>query len=113
VTLPTQAQTVRTGTPTKKPFAWSYSKLKNFEACAKRHWHVDLAKDWKEPYSEELKHGDIVHKILEQRVRDGTQLPPVHEASLEPWAKKLLAWPGARFVEQQLAINETHRVVLA
>lgn len=106
--LPVQSQTMRRSGFTKKPFAWSYSKLKNFEACPKRHWHVDLAKDWKEPYSEELKHGDTIHKLLEQRVGYGTALPPLH-SELEQWAKRVLDAPGTVLVEQQLAITSDFR----
>jgi spore coat polysaccharide biosynthesis protein SpsF (cytidylyltransferase family) len=48
-----------------KPFAWSYSKLKNYEVCPKRHWHVDVKKDFKEAESEALKQGNLVHKLFE------------------------------------------------
>ena len=28
-----------------KPFSWSYSRLKNYEACPKKHYHLDIKKD--------------------------------------------------------------------
>ena len=28
----------------KKRFSWSWSKLKNFRSCPKRHWHVDIVR---------------------------------------------------------------------
>ena len=42
-----------------KPFAWSYSRLKNFEVCPKRHFHVDIAKDFREEEGESLVWGNI------------------------------------------------------
>ena len=88
-----------------KPFSWSYTKLKNFETCPKRHYHYDVARDVVEPESDALRWGNIVHKILEQRIRDGTELPPVH-APLEKWAKFVLTGPGTVYVEQKWAITQ-------
>lgn len=98
-----QVQTIRNK---PKPFAWSYSKLKNFETCPKRHWHVDIKREFSDD-SENLSYGNTVHKILEQRVRSGTELPPVHKPTLEPWAQKITKpeWDELH-VEQQLAIRE-------
>ena len=58
-----------------KPFSWSYSRLKNFETCPKRHWHVDINKDAKEEDSEQLQWGNAVHKALADRIAKGTSLP--------------------------------------
>lgn len=92
----------------KKHFAWSYSKLKNFEVCPKRHFHYDVAKDIKEPESDELKDGNFVHKVLADRIAKGTPLPE-QVKGLEPWALKILSDPpGVQsqiLVEQQLAIQ--------
>ena len=52
-----------------KPFAWSYSRLKNFESCPKRHWHLDIQKDIKEEEGEALLWGNVVHKALADRVQ--------------------------------------------
>jgi hypothetical protein len=97
-----------------KPFAWSYSKLKNFEACPKRHYHVDIAKDFREEESEQLKHGNQIHTMLDQYVRHGTPLPPVHEPHLKPWVDRVFTFKGKDVrnygavvnAEQQLAINK-------
>jgi hypothetical protein len=90
-----------------KPFSWSYSKLKNFRACPKKHYHVDVLKDFQEPESDELRWGNTVHKVLAQRVGQGTVLPPVHEPMLEPWAQRIMSreWDDL-MVENQLAIRE-------
>ena len=54
--------------PAKKAFAFSYSRIKNFEACPKRHLEVDLKKTFKEADSDQLTWGNAVHKALELRV---------------------------------------------
>lgn len=88
-----------------KPFAWSYSKLKNFESCPKRHWHIDLAKDIREEESDDLKWGNLVHKSAAKRLSVGTPLP-VGMETLEKWCQRILAGEGRILVEQQLAITK-------
>jgi hypothetical protein len=66
---------------------------------------VDIKKDFKEAESEQLKYGNIVHKIMEQRLAHGTVLPPVHQPKLEPWVQWFLAGAGNYIIEQQLAID--------
>ena len=50
-----------------KAFAWSYSRLKNFESCPKRHYHVDVVKDVREEESEQLKWGNALHDAFAKR----------------------------------------------
>lgn len=89
----------------EKPFSWSYSKLKNFETCPKRHWHVDVARDVKEPEGEALMWGNVVHKALADRVEHGTPLPKTM-SEYESWASRILTGQGKILVEQKLAINK-------
>lgn len=104
-----------------KPFNWSYSKLKNFETCPKRHYEVDIAKRYHEEESEQLHEGNRVHKLFEDRLAKGTPFPDAYAPSLEPWIKRVFdvkdqrtgAYRGVDvrdhgakvFVEQKLAIN--------
>jgi hypothetical protein len=91
-----------------KPFAWSYSKLKNYETCPKRYHAIDVAKLYKEDEeNEHLAYGKLVHEGLANRINlEHTPLPePIKH--LEKWAQKVLAVPGDLIlVEQQLAITE-------
>lgn len=91
-----------------KPFAWSYSRLKNFETCPKRHWHVDINKDVKEEEGEALLWGNEVHKALANRIAKNIALPAGMD-KYERWIQKVVTGqgnPGVQvFVEQQLAIN--------
>jgi len=93
---------------TKKPFTWSYSKLKNFETCAKKHWHVDLTKDVKEEENENLLWGNEVHKYAALRLSKKQPLPPAMANSLEEWCKKIEEAPAKLFVEQKLAITRDY-----
>ena len=47
--------------PFSRPFAWSFSQLKNFEVCPKRHYHVDKMRDVKEEESQALQWGNYLH----------------------------------------------------
>lgn len=104
--------------PKAKPFAWSYSRLKNFEACPKKHYHIDIAKDIQEPESEQLKHGDIVHKVMAQYIEHGTVMPPVLEPQLKPWADHVFKFKGVDVrtkgavveVEQKYALTKDFEI---
>lgn len=94
------------GTVVQKPFAWSYSRLKNWRTCPKRHYHIDVARDVKEDESEELKFGKAIHTAAAHWIAKGTEPPPVHKPYLEPWVERFRRMPGEKLTEQQLAIDE-------
>jgi hypothetical protein len=100
--------TVTTRGNKPKPFAWSYSKLKNFETCPKRYYAIDVAKDYKEDDdNESLKYGGMVHEALANRINTTHTPLPDTLKHLEPWAAKVLKVPGDKIlVEQQMAIRE-------
>jgi hypothetical protein len=87
-----------------KSFAWSYSKLKNFETCPKRYFHVDVERSIKEEEGESLLWGNAVHKALAERVEKNTPLPKGMEP-YEKWAERMQTGGGKILVEQKLAIN--------
>jgi hypothetical protein len=96
------AVTTRNG---QKPFAWSYSKIKNFESCARRYFQVDVAKTYKEEDSEQLKWGNAVHKALAERIEKNVPLPKGME-EFEKYAIKVTSGGNAQIlVEQKLAIT--------
>jgi hypothetical protein len=90
-----------------KAFTWSYSRLKNFETCPKRHWHLDIARDVKEEESEQLTWGNYVHKALADRISKGTPLPRGCEV-YDEWCSKILkgSEEAQILVEQKLAITK-------
>lgn len=90
---------------TGKPFAWSYSKLKNFEVCPKRHWHIDIQKDVKEEDSDNLTWGNAVHKALANRVSKGTPLPDGMKG-YEHWCERITSGGNSTIlVERKYAIT--------
>lgn len=89
-----------------KPFAWSWSKLKNFRACPKRNYHVDIARDTKEPESEQLLWGNKVHDGLAVRIGKGKPLP-VELDQYEHYAASIDKYRGTYDIktEQDLAVD--------
>jgi hypothetical protein len=99
------AVTTRHGGSQPKPFTWSYSRLKNFESCAKRHWEIDIAKTVKEEDSTALKWGNSCHDHAAKRC--GPQripLPPGFE-TLEPWCARVVTGEGNILVENKMALT--------
>ena len=73
-----------------KSFAWSFSKLKNYETCPRRYQAVDLEKSHGQegPPSVELQRGDELHTAMKNRVQGSSPLP-AQFIYMEPWANKL------------------------
>lgn len=88
-----------------KQWAWSYSKLKNFETCPKRHYEVDIAKSVKEAEGEALVWGNRVHAELAKACSLGGTLP-AEMAEYMPWVEKVRAGAGELMVEQKYAITK-------
>lgn len=88
-----------------KPFAWSYSKLKNFETCPKRYYNIDVAKAVKEEESEQLLYGNMLHKALAEAISGKNPLPEPFKVH-QPWVDKVTRTEGVILVEQQLAITQ-------
>ena len=100
-----------------KPFAWSYSKIKNFETCPKRHFHVDLVGDWREKESEQLRAGNELHDAMARAIgniggkqpdgRDAQPLPE-HLSAYQPLVdghRKSRETGAVVATEMKLAIN--------
>jgi hypothetical protein len=89
-----------------KSFAWSYSKLKNYETCPKRHFHVDIQKDAKEEESENLQYGNMLHDALGKRLGEKRTPLPKSFAHMEEWCTRLDDGRGELHSEQKLAITK-------
>jgi hypothetical protein len=89
----------------KKPFTFSYSRLKNYEVCPKRHYEIDIAKNFKEDESEVLMWGEQVHKAAELYLTKGTPLP-IGMPALQDWLDRIKLVPYDKLLaEQKLAIT--------
>lgn len=97
--------TVVTTRSKPKAFAWSYSKLKNFETCPKRYYNVDVAKIVKEEESEQLQYGNALHKALADAISGKADLPKPF-SGFQSWVDKVTRTSGQILVEQQLAIRQ-------
>src|SRR5450631_3012648 len=100
--------TMRTGGPRIKPFAWSFSRMKNFEVCPKRHYEVDLAKSVKEPEGEQLAWGNLVHDGMARRCGLLRVPLPPELVQYEVWAQRALSGVTDStivLVEESLAIG--------
>lgn len=94
-----------------KAFAWSYSRLKNYETCPKRHYNIDIAKKFREEESDELAYGNLLHKVLADAISGKAPLPEAHK-KMQRWVD-MITQPGKPqpagaqiLVEQQLAITQ-------
>lgn len=58
-----------------KPFTWSWSKLKNYRTCPKRHYELDIAKTTKEEPTEMLLWGNQFHDAMAKYIGKGEPLP--------------------------------------
>lgn len=88
-----------------KSFAWSYSKLKNFETCPFRYNAIDVTKSVKEEEGEALQWGNAVHNALAKRIGENEPLPKSMQ-DYEKWAESVQAVAGKTLVEQKYAINK-------
>lgn len=105
-----------------KVWNWSYSKLKNYETCPRRHYEIDVAKNYAEKKvpGGPLDWGDKVHTAMADALTDAApkapdgsgivvglpgQLPP-EMSSYQHWIEKVKQGPGRLLTEQKYAITE-------
>ena len=55
--------------------AWSYSRIKSFEQCPKKFYHLKVAKDYEEPETSAMGYGTAFHLAAEEFIRDGKPVP--------------------------------------
>lgn len=87
-----------------KSFAWSFSRLKNYETCPLKYHEVDVLKNFREDESEQLKWGNHVHKTL-AAVLLGQQTLPKEMEAYQKWIDRVNKLPGELHVEQKYAID--------
>jgi hypothetical protein len=93
--------------PKGKRWAWSYSKLKNYETCPKRHYEVDLAKNYIEKVDPDgpLAWGNRVHDALAAVLKGVAPLPEEMEI-YQDWVRRVQAGTGKLMIEQKFAITD-------
>ncbi len=86
----------------------SYSSIKMFENCPLRYYEQRIKKSVVDPGGEASKHGERIHKFIEDRLRTN-QLLPQEMATYEPLVKSVeqLAEGNNLFVEHEVTINKS------
>lgn len=85
---------------------WSYSSLSAYETCPRRFYLTRISKQVSEPQTDATRHGNEVHKALEQYVGGVMSLPEKYSA-YKPVADKLRASPGKKLLEYKFGITQT------
>jgi hypothetical protein len=89
----------------ERRFCWSYSALKSYELCPRRHFHYKVARDFREPPSAALLTGQQMHAAIQARISDGVSLP-LNLAVHEPFIDGLARLSGDRRLEAELALDD-------
>lgn len=92
-----------------KPFTWSWSKLKNYRTCPKRHYELDIAKTIKEEPSEQILWGNTFHDSMAKYIDKGVALPPTM-VRYKAWPDNFIKLKNSGYatvlVEQKLAMDK-------
>lgn len=65
-------------------YTWSYSSIGLFQQCPKKYYHLRVVKDHKEPETEALSYGKLVHEAAEFYIKEGRPIPPQFAFIQEP-----------------------------
>lgn len=87
---------------------WSYSLLSDFETCPRRFYFTRETREVVEPPNEAMTHGNQVHKVLEQGIRDGAAPPQGYE-QYAPYIATARAAPGEHLVEYKFGLDRVLR----
>jgi hypothetical protein len=87
-------------------FAWSFSKLDNYETCPKKYEAYSVSKSVKEDSTENLDWGNEVHDAMRDALKKVKPLPE-HMAPYQPWIDRVLSGPGDLLVEQKYAMDKS------
>ncbi len=86
-----------------KEWSWSYSKKKNYDTCPKRHYEVDIARNFRDE-SDQLIWGNQVHEALAKACVGEAPLPDPMKF-YQPWVDAVVAAPGKPLAEQKFAVT--------
>ena len=89
----------------EKKITWSHSSLKDYEGCARRFHEVKVLNRFPFQETEQTRYGKDLHLAAEMYVKEGTPIPE-HFAFVKPVLDALLAKPGRKFAEYEMALTE-------
>jgi len=87
-------------------YTWSYSSLGLFQQCPHKYYRIRIQQDVKEPPTDAIRYGLMMHKAAEEYIRDDIDLPPTLEY-LRPILDKLAAYPGEKHCEYKMALTRS------
>ena len=85
---------------------WSYSSLNTFKQCPKKYYHLRIIKDVKDQGSTATVYGQEVHKVAEEFIRDGIQVPKKY-AFINGVLDALNKIEGEKLCELKLGVAKT------
>lgn len=85
-------------------FQWSFSKLDNFETCAKKYEAYSVSKSVADTDTDNIKWGNEVHDALRDACLNQKPLPE-HMLPFQPWVDRVKSGPGELLVEQKYALD--------
>jgi hypothetical protein len=94
-----------------KEWSWSYSKLKNYDVCPKRHYEVDVLKNYSDrdgAGQAALDEGNQAHDALAKACSGKVALPEKFK-HYQIWVDRVRSGPGELYVEQKYAITRDFR----
>ena len=56
-------------------YTWSYSSLSLFQQCPKKYYHLRVVKDCKDPETDAIRYGKLLHEAAEFYIKNGVPLP--------------------------------------
>lgn len=84
---------------------WSFSGLKEYVNCPRQYNEVKLKQNFTKKVTEQMTYGTVVHKALEDYVRDGTPLAKNYQ-QYKKMIDPLLDIEGERHPERKLALTK-------
>ena len=84
---------------------WSHSSLKDYEGCARRYHEVKILKKYPFKETQAVIYGKELHKAAEDYIGKSEPLPEQFEF-IQPTLDALVAKPGRKLVEYQMALTE-------
>jgi hypothetical protein len=89
----------------EQKITWSHSALKSYEGCARRYHEVTVLKNHPFQDTDQTRYGKDLHLAAELYVKEGTPIPEQF-AFVKPVLDALLAKPGRKFAELEMALTE-------
>lgn len=87
------------------PIKWSYSSLKSYKTCPRKHHEVNVLKKYPREETDQTRYGTALHEAAELHIRDGKPLPPEF-TFLTPVLDALKRKPGRHMCEHKMGVRE-------